>query len=331
MTAKFKTPAVTDARFIHDERQEFLHDVFIGFSKRNKEISSKYFYDDDGSELFNRITRHPDYYLTDCELEILDSYKIDLAALFKNENFNLIELGPGEGIKTRLLIDHFLAENLTFSYYPIDISKKYLTKIIEQFNKQLPDLETIVLNLDYLNGIKWLSSTSNKRNFVLFLGSSIGNFDLNSTKEFLGMMRNFLHHGDYIFIGFDLLKDIDILLKAYNDRDGITREFNLNLLRRMNKELGANFNVESFYHYGTYNAYLHGMESYLISSKAQIVTIESLKKSFDFNEFEAIHAESSHKYTFSQVAKLARTTGFEVVRNFTDSKQYFLDSLWRVI
>ncbi|ARG96940.1 L-histidine N(alpha)-methyltransferase [Legionella micdadei] len=331
MSAKFKTLAVDDADFFYDETQEFSHDVLIGFSKAHKEINSKYFYDEYGSELFNQITRHPDYYLTNCELEILDTYKNDLASSLKNEKFNLIELGPGEGIKTRLLIDYFLADNLSFSYYTIDISKKYLNQIIEQFNNQLPHLETVALNADYLNGIKWLGSTSKNRNFVLFLGSSIGNFDINSTKEFLGMMRNFLHPGDYVLIGFDLLKNIDVLMRAYNDRDGITREFNLNLLRRMNYELGANFNTESFYHYGTYNVYLKRMESYLVSNKAQIVYIEALKKSFKFKEFEAIHVESSHKYTFSKVAKLARATGFEIVRNFTDSNQYFLDSLWRAI
>ncbi|WP_347251656.1 L-histidine N(alpha)-methyltransferase [Legionella sp.] len=331
MSAKFKTLAVDDVNFFHDEKQEFAHDVLVGFSKAHKEINSKYFYDEYGSELFNQITHHPDYYLTGCELEILDHYKKDLSLLLKNEEFNLIELGPGEGIKTRLLIDYFLTDHLSFSYYSIDISKKYLTQIIEQFNQQLPHLETVALNADYLNGIKWLSSTSKKRNLVLFLGSSIGNFDLNSTKEFLGMTRNFLHPGDYVFIGFDLLKDIDVLMQAYNDRGGITREFNLNLLRRMNHELGANFNIESFYHYGTYNVYLKRMESYLVSNKAQIVYIEALKKAFKFKEFEAIHVESSHKYTFSKVSKLARTTGFEIVRNFTDSKQYFLDSLWRAV
>lgn len=331
MSAKFKTPALDNANVSHDEKQEFISDILHGLSKTNKEVNSKYFYDEYGSELFNQITHHPDYYLTGCELEILDHYKKDLADLLKDDNFNLIELGPGEGIKTRLLIDYFLDKNLSFSYYTIDISRKYLTQIIDQFNEQLPNLETVALNVDYLNGIKWLGSTSRKRNFVMFLGSSIGNFDLNSTKEFLGMMKSFLHPGDYLFIGFDLLKNIDVLMRAYNDRDGITREFNLNLLRRMNNELGANFNIDSFYHYGTYNVYLKAMESYLISNKAQIVYIDALKKSFNFKEFEAIHAESSHKYTFSRVAQLAQATGFEIVRNFTDSKQYFLDSLWRVV
>lgn len=330
MTGKFQIPAISDANTLHDEKQEFMNDVLIGLSKVNKQIQSKYFYDDRGSELFNQITRHPDYYLTGCELDILDTNKNELSTLMKNETFNLIELGPGEGIKTRLLIDQFIKDKLSFTYFTIDISKKYLRKIIEKFDKQLPNLETIALNSDYLNGIKWLSSNSNKRNFLLFLGSSIGNFDLNSAKEFLGMLRSFLHPGDYVLIGFDLVKDIDVLMKAYNDRDGITREFNLNLLRRMNNDLGANFNIDAFHHYGTYNVYTRAMESHLISKKEQIVYIESLKKSFGFKEFESIHVESSHKYTLSQVEKLAHSTQFKVVKNYTDLKRYFLNSLWCV-
>ncbi|CDZ78514.1 Histidine-specific methyltransferase EgtD [Legionella massiliensis] len=328
MSAKFET-LMSNTHISHDKKQEFIHDIRLGLSKTNKAINSKYFYDEKGSDLFNQITRHPDYYLTGCELEILSRYKQELATILTNDDFNLIELGPGEGIKTRLLIDEFLSEQLSFSYFTIDISAKYLTQIVDKFNQQLPNLETIALNSDYLNGVKWLGSHSNKRNFLLFLGSSIGNFSLNSSKEFLGMLHDFLNPGDYVLIGFDLLKDIDVLLRAYNDSAGITRDFNLNLLMRMNNELGGNFNVDSFYHYGTYNIYAKAMESYLVSNKAQIVYIDSLKKSFNFKEFEAIHVESSQKYSLTDVDNLARSSRFKVIKNFTDSKQYFLNSLWQ--
>lgn len=330
MTAKLQIPMVNHSNFIHDEKQEFMTDVLTGLAKTPKQIPSKYFYDERGSELFNQITRHPDYYLTNCELEILNNNKKELSIILKNETFNFIELGPGEGIKTRILIDQFLADNLSFTYFTIDISKKYLTQLIDNFNKQLPNLETIALHSDYLQGIKWLVSNSKKRNFLLFLGSSIGNFYLNDSKEFLRIIRSFLHHGDYVLIGFDLLKDIDVLMRAYNDKDGITREFNLNLLRRINNELGANFNIKSFYHYGTYNAYLGAMESYLLSDKEQIVCFNSLKKSVGFKKFEPIHVEFSQKYLLSQVEQLARSTQFKIVKNFTDTKQYFLNSLWRI-
>lgn len=326
MSAKHMT--VNDE--IYDEKQGFMHDTLFGFSKINKEIQSKYFYDELGSDLFNQITHHPDYYLTNCELTILDQYKNELAKMLKDEPFNLIELGPGEGIKTSLLIDQFLEDKLAFSYYSIDISQKYLGRIIDKFSKQLPNLEAITLNADYLNGIKWVGKNSNKRNFLLFLGSSIGNFDFNSSIEFLGMVRNFLHPGDYILIGFDLVKDIETMMRAYNDRDGITHHFNLNLLNRMNTELGATFDINSFYHYGTYNVYLKAMESYLVSNKEQTVYIDALKKSFDFKEFEAIHVEFSQKYTLADVDNLARSTQYKIIKNYTDAKHYFLNSLWQV-
>jgi L-histidine Nalpha-methyltransferase len=311
-----------------NQKQEFMYDVLVGLSKVNKEIQSKYFYDERGGELFNQITRHPDYYLTECELEILNTWKKELSILLKKEPFNLVELGPGEGIKTCILIDQFLEDDLDFSYCAIDICKKYLTHTIDNVKKQRPNLEAIALNSDYLTGIKWLSSTSKKRNFLLFLGSSIGNFNLNATKEFLRMIRSFLHPGDLILIGFDLLKDIDMLKRAYNDKDGITREFNLNLLKRMNDELGANFNINAFQHHANYNVHSQAMESFLLSSKEQIVYFESLKKSFGFKKYEPIHVESSQKYLLSHVENLAHTSKFKLVRNFTDSRQYFLNSLW---
>lgn len=329
MSGKFQ-PLIKNDALLHNTKQEFMHDVLLGLSKLPKHLPSKYFYDERGSELFNQITRNPDYYLTNCELEILKTYKSQFSSLLKDEAFNLIELGPGEGIKTTILIEQFLKNNLSFNYYPVDISKKYLNHLIEHFDEKLPQLETIALHSDYLNGIKWLSSHSNKRNFILFLGSSIGNFNANAVKDFLQTISRSLHQGDYILIGFDLLKDIDSLMQAYNDHDGLTRRFNLNLLDRMNKELGANFNVQSFQHYGTYNVYKKAMESYLISDKEQIVYIDALKKSFGFKKFEAIHVETSQKYLLSQVNELACQTNFKVVTNFMDEKHYFLNALWCV-
>lgn len=313
-----------------DDKQNFIHDVAVGFSKVHKEISPKYFYDERGSEIFNQITHHPDYYLTGSELAILDFYKKDLAELVKNDDLNLVELGPGEGIKTRLLLDQFLHDKLSFKYYSIDISQKYLIQLVDKFKEELPLLETIPLNYDYLDGVKWLGEHSEKRNFLLFLGSSIGNFNAKETKRFLKILHDFLHPGDYVLIGFDLLKEIDILWRAYNDEAGLTREFNLNLLRRMNKELGANSDVDSFFHYGTFNVYSKAMESYLVSYKAQNVTFEALNKSFHFKEFETIHTESSQKYSLSDIENLARASKFKIINNFTDTNHLFVNSLWQV-
>ncbi|OCH97482.1 dimethylhistidine N-methyltransferase [Legionella jamestowniensis] len=309
--------------------KEFMRDVCAGLSRKNKQLSSKYFYDAAGSRLFNQITHHPDYYLTGCELEILKRHKKEFSVLLKDEEFNLVEFGPGEGLKTTLLINQFLKDNLSFTYFAVDISGKYLDSLTTKLKRKQPLLKTVVLNSDYITGMEWLSLNSNKRNFLLFLGSSIGNFDIPSAKKFLQAVRDSLHVGDYFLIGFDLRKDIDVLLRAYNDRDGLTREFNLNLLRRINKELEGNFDLDSFYHYGIYNPNTGAMESYLISLKDQIVCIGALKKSFPFKKFEPIRVESSYKYSDSQIKKLAKESGFEIIKNYSDSKKYFVNSLWR--
>ncbi|KTD22321.1 Histidine-specific methyltransferase EgtD [Legionella lansingensis] len=312
-----------------NETTEFMNDVVVGLSRSQKQLSSKYFYDSVGSDLFNQITRHPDYYLTTCEIEILTNLKEELSNVLKNESFNLIELGPGEGIKPRLLIDQFLKDGLSFSYFTIDISKNYLTHLVHQFNQQLPELDIIAINADYLSGMKWLKEQSEKRNIVLFLGSSIGNFDLSISKRFLQNIRSSLHAGDYMLIGFDLRKDIDTLLRAYNDNDGITRAFNLNLLQRINRELQADFDVNLFSHYGTYDVYAGAMKSYLLSLSEQTVTIPPSNKMFSFEKFEPIHVESSYKFLFSQIKMLADTSQFEIIKNYTDPKEYFANSLWQ--
>lgn len=315
---------------VDNQLEKFKMDILSGLSKSIKQIPSKYFYDEYGCNLFNKITRHPSYYLTRCELEILNKYKAQLSNLLHKDNFNLIELGPGEGIKTLILIEQFLHDALIFNYSPIDISVKYLTELDKQLHRKLPALKLTSIHAEYVHGLEWLSVSSKQRNFVLFLGSSIGNFDHAATEVFLKQLWQALHHGDYILIGFDLRKDIEILINAYNDRAGITRDFNLNLMERINRELGADFSIDKFSHYATYNVYIGAMESYLISREQQTVTIEALKNSFTFQPFEPIHVECSHKYLLSQIQQLADISGFQIVKNFADSQYYFIDSLWQV-
>lgn len=313
----------------HDIKSEFIHDVQEGLSKSKKQIQSKYFYDDQGCELFNQITRHPDYYLTQCEIEILNTYKKQLAELITSP-FNLIELGPGEGIKTQILMEAFLKEACCFRYIPIDISKNYLKSFIMQYKQRLPALQITPIHSDFFRGIEWLKKNSISRNLVLFLGSSIGNFDPSDTIHFLQHLSGSLNDGDYVLLGFDLRKDINILLRAYNDNNGITREFNLNMLRRINRELGANFDINKFYHYATYNVYSGAMESYIVSLEQQMIYIAALEKSYAFESIEPIHVEYSHKYTLVQIESFAQASGFEVIQHFIDSKDYFVDALWQV-
>ncbi len=315
---------------VWSQKQEFKKDVISGLAQPLKRLSSKYFYDDHGSELFNKITQIPEYYLTQSEIEILSANKQTLSEIIGNEPFNLIELGPGEGIKTKILIQQLMTDKHTFRYVPIDISMKYLDILTAHLQQQLPNLILAPIHADYFQGVKWQSEHSHRRNLVLFLGSSIGNFDPDETVMFLKNLRSMLHHDDYFLIGLDLKKDIKTLMRAYDDSCGITREFNLNLLHRINRELGGNFDVKKFTHYVTYNVRLGAMESYLISSEKQAVTIEALKQTVQFNKIEPIYTECSHKYEFSYIEKLAKQAGFSIVKNFLDKREYFLNSLWKV-
>lgn len=308
----------------------FKADVLAGLSKERKAIPSKYFYDRRGSALFAKLTRHPDYYLTRVELAILNTFKLQLSALFSTKKFNLIELGPGEGKKSEILMQQFSADGLDFCYSPVDISLAYLNKLTLRLFHDMPALSLSPICADYFDAASWLQSDSKQRNIILFLGSSIGNFDQSTTHLFLQNLWQNLKSDDYLLIGFDLRKDIEVLIRAYNDSSGLTRAFNFNLLQRMNRELGANFVLEQFQHYPTYNVYTGAMESYLVSLKKQRVAIQALNTCFDFQPYEPIHLEYSWKYRFMDIEQLAQKNGFEVLQNFTDQRDYFVDSLWRV-
>jgi dimethylhistidine N-methyltransferase len=281
--------------------------------------------------LFNQITRHPDYYLTHCEIEILNTYKKTIATRMQNEKyFNLIELGPGEGLKTEILMKELLQHFADFKYMPIDISKTYLQNLHTTLKKHLPHLAIQGIHADYLSGLDWLHQHNECTNLVLFLGSSIGNFTFDVAETFLHDIAKKLNPGDYFLLGVDLRKDVHLLMQAYDDKDGITREFNLNLLQRINRELQADFDVSQFQHYATYNVYTGAMESYLLSLKQQCVTIKALNRCFYFDEIEPIHVEYSHKYLLKHIHELAHHCGFKVIADYTDKKAYFLDSLWQV-
>lgn len=312
------------------DKSEFAKELVLGFSQPRKRIQSKFFYDSTGSELFNQITRHPDYYLTRCETEILSTYKNELTELLETAPFNLVELGPGEGTKAEILMSEFCNKNLDFTYIPIDISMQYLKRIAMETTRQIQGLQLMPLHADFFQGLEWLRSHSKRRSVVLFLGSSIGNFDPDETSRFLRHLYASLKRDDFVLIGFDLRKDIDVLLRAYNDCDGITRDFNMNLLKRINRELEADFNLDKFCHYPTYNVYSGAMESYLISIERQTVTIGAASRTFDFEATEPILVEYSHKYLLPQINELAKMSGFNVIRNCTDTRGFFVDVLWRV-
>jgi len=314
----------------YGEREQFALDVLVGLSDTKKNISSKYLYDDAGSRLFDEITELEEYYPTRCEIENLEQNRETIAQYVAGEPFNLVEFGPGNGSKTSILIDHMLEHDFDFDYVPIDISQGALESLVADLKHRFPGLTLNALVSDYFNGIKWLNNRGRRKNLVLFLGSNIGNFPHARARFFLRNLWNCLNNGDFVMTGFDLKKDIDILVKAYNDSKGITAQFNLNVLRRINRELGGQFDDSKFRHYGIYDVFTGAMESYLVSLEQQDVFVEGIGRSFSFRPWEPIHIEYSYKYLESDIDMIARETGFLVREHMYDSRRYFVDSLWEV-
>ncbi len=312
------------------DHEEFALDVLVGLSETVKSLPSKYFYDEEGSRLFTEITQLEEYYPTACERETLDTNKVKIAEHISGQPFNLIEFGSGDGQKTSILLRHFLDMNLEFRYVPIDISHSAMVDLLDGLEDRFPELEVEGIVSEYFSGTKWLANRTKRKNLVIFLGSNIGNFTHAQARVFLRNLWSSLKNRDEVLIGFDLKKSIDLLLNAYNDSKGITAKFNLNILQRINRELGGRFDLAKFRHFGTYNVFNGAMESFLISLEDQEIFIEHIGRSFKFRAWEPIHVEYSYKYTEADIDNLARETGFTVKQNFYDPKRYFADSLWEV-
>jgi dimethylhistidine N-methyltransferase len=330
MSINYKVLTNYDLEDLTSEKQAFALDVLVGLSEMPKRLSSRYFYDDRGSELFQQIMDLPEYYLTRSEFNVLERNKKKIAELVRGEKVNLVELGAGDGRKTSILLEHFLDQKFDFTFIPIDISEGAMKQLMKNLDKQFTNLNCDGIVAEYFNGLKWLRKLGDDKNLVLFLGSNLGNFNKSQARVFLRNLWNALNDGDFLITGFDLKKNIDLMAKAYNDSKGITREFNMNLLRRINRELGGNFNIEKFQHYANYDVFSGAMESYLVSLEEQVVYIDELNQAFEFKPYESIHTEYSYKYLESDIYSLAEATGFQIETQLYDSKKYFVDSVWQV-
>jgi dimethylhistidine N-methyltransferase len=308
----------SDPQASYSHHETFALDVLTGLSEPRKSIPTIYHYDTEGSRLFDRITQLDEYYPTRCEFETLQRNKSKFGSCARQQPFNLIEFGPGDGSKAKLLVQELLEQGCKFRYVPIDISRSALENLVEDFGRHYPSLPITGLACDYFAGIKWLTNCSER------------NFHRDDARLFLRNLWNCLNDGDHALIGFDLKKDIDLLIKAYNDSRGVTAEFNLNMLRRINRELGGNFDVSKFRHFCTYDLFTGAMESYLVSLVTQEVFIEAIGRSFHFKPWEPIHTEYSYKYHESDIDSLAQATGFVVKEHMYDAERYFADSLWQV-
>ncbi len=315
------------------KQSSFAEDVLAGLTSTPKSLSSKYFYDDEGSRLFMEIMKLPEYYLTKSEFEIFSDQTSAIFDAFTANvsEFDLIELGAGDGTKTAVLIDHFLKQEAEFTYTPIDISKEACDALSAKFHARFTGLKIDTRNGDYFRILETLKGESSRRKILLFLGSNIGNFNPEQAVDFFKQLRSVMHDNDLLFIGFDLQKDPHVILDAYDDSQGITAAFNLNLLSRMNSELGANFDVSKFSHYAMYRPVECAARSFLISREKQTVFIEAVSRSFDFDQWEAIFMEISQKFSPAMIQEIAGESGFEINRSFYDSKNYYCDSLWRPI
>lgn len=308
----------------------FAQDVITGLSSSPKFLSSKYFYDDVGSRIFQDIMQMPEYYLTDCELEIFKNEKQDIFKAFSKNGapFDLIELGAGDGVKTAILLEYFLKKNAVFEYMPIDISKEALRSLTSYMKARLPSLKINSLAGDYFKMMEAINKYDHHRKILLFLGSNIGNFNSKESGLFLKKLYSAMQKDDLLFIGFDLKKDSNIIIDAYNDPQGHTAAFNINLLNRINRELGANFNLDAFRHEEIYDATTGRAESYLFSLEEQTVNFPDINKTITFQKGESIFMEMSQKYDMDMIDELANISGFKVVRNFHDSRLYYVNSLW---
>lgn len=305
----------------------FLKDVNDGLSQTPKYISSHYFYDKVGDKLFQQIMEMPEYYLTNSELEIFQEQSQQIIASFdidKNVEFELIELGAGDGKKTQHLLEKLLTDQFKFTYIPVDISKNSLSVITERMKSLFPILKINPKQGDYFEVLDELF-ISDKPKVVLFIGSNLGNMDDEIATNFLKKIAAHLKVGEKLLLGLDLIKSREIVLPAYNDSSGITRDFNFNLLKRINEEMGANFNDAHFEHVPEYTEEEGIARSFLKSRIKQTVYIKDLDRSFEFDQDECIHTEISRKYNDEILQMIIGDSGLSITSKLMDRKSYFAD------
>ncbi|MDA3821195.1 MAG: L-histidine N(alpha)-methyltransferase [Bacteroidales bacterium] len=306
-------------------------EIISGLSSKPKYISSKFFYDKKGSEIFQKIMRMPEYYPTNAEGEIFEIHKSSITKHFCDicEHIDLVELGAGDGIKTRILLKHMHENNINFRYIPVDISADANEKLANDLKNSFPGIRIEEKNGDYFEMIGELSSEYTNRKIVMFLGSNLGNYNIEESISFLSKLSSMMTKNDKLFMGLDLKKDPDVIRNAYDDPNGYTSSFNLNLLERFNRELGADFNMENFRHSAVYDPITGAAKSYLISTKKQRVRFKEINREVSFNKWEAIYTEMSQKYDTEMIQDLASASGFIVEENFYDSQNYFINTLWK--
>jgi L-histidine N-alpha-methyltransferase len=311
---------------------QFYYDVVCGLNATPKYLSSMYFYDANGDKLFQDLMNCDEYYPTKCEQEIFAEKTAEIcnAIIGEGDAFDLIELGAGDATKSTYLLKYLLEKGADFSYLPIDISSNVISYLNVTLPVTLPGLQMTGLNGEYFDMLKKASSISDNRKVVMFLGSNVGNMPVDAAEKFCREVRNHLSPGDMVLIGVDLKKNPKTILAAYNDKGGITKRFNLNLLDRINRELNADFNIDKFEHYPTYDPETGACKSFLISLTDQEVQINGME-TIQFEKDEYIFMEISQKFTVQQIDDMATTSSFNPIAHFFDAKHWFTDAIWMAV
>lgn len=273
----------------------------------------------------------PEYYLTRCEMEILEENKRALAEIFSPDEkpFNLIELGAGDGTKTRLLLQSLKTLGAAFTFMPIDISENALEELENRLKSEFPGLAISPWKGTYFQMLEQINTLNEDRKVILFLGSNIGNMLHPEAVRFLKGLQQAMRQGDFLLVGFDQKKDPQKILDAYNDATGVTAAFNKNILRRINREFGADFNLDKFKHWEVYDPQTGSAKSYLLATEAMKARIEALDLNVSFHPWESIHVELSQKYDDNTVDWLAREAGLEVLEEFSDRRGYYKNYLFK--
>jgi dimethylhistidine N-methyltransferase len=309
----------------------FYLDVMQGLTQEPKKLSSKYFYDKKGDSLFQAIMHSPDYYLTRCEMEIFtrQSKEIVDSLIAQNSDFELIELGPGNCAKSIHLLCALINANASFNYVPIDISENVINELQALLPVKVRSLRFNGLAGDYFDTLASHNLLTGMRKIVMCLGGNIGNMTIAESNRFCQQLRGYLQPGDQCIIGFDLVKHPAIIRQAYDDREGLTKEFNLNLLNRINRELEADFKIDQFDHYCSYDPLTGAAKSYLVCLSDMVVHLPGA--SISLAKDECIWTEISQKYSKNQIHQMAINNGFMHTAGLLDTKSWFMDAIWTAV
>ncbi len=309
---------------------KFAEAVWNGLTTYPKNLPSRFIYDTRGDELFQDIMAMPEYYLTKCEFEILNTHKAAIVSNFKGpKGFDFIELGAGDGQKTKLLLQQLIDEKEKFTYIPVDISQHILNDLSTTLKREFPELEVVPKQGTYFGVLEQLKTFSTRKKAIVVLGSNIGNLLHEKAIAFLRNIQEAMTTDDMLFMGFDQKKDPAVILAAYNDQAGITAAFNKNILHRINDELQADFQVDQFRHWETYNPESGTVSSFLVAESAQTVNVEALKLTVHFEPWESIHVEISQKYDDAVVEWLAREAGLQIEHCYQDKKGYYKNYVFK--